>query len=597
MAIPSPITEATDLVSFSILINGKQIDESYQVVSIGIENSVNRIPYASIRILDGSASAEDFSISDSDDFIPGNAVTISAGYHGQNTTVFTGIIIKHGIKIKRNGSSLLVIECRDKALKMTIGRKNAAYQNKADSDVISDIIASYGLDKSIEATTPVLPEIVQYYASDWDFMLSRADANGQIVMVDQGKITLKKPDTSSQPVVVVRYGESMLDMDAVIDARNQLSAVKSISWDMKTQALLEADGVDPALSLAGNLSSKTLAAIVAPASFQLQSTVPLTKDDLQNWANASFMRSQLSKITGTISFQGSALVVPGVMLQLDGLGNRFAGNAFVSSVTHSIEAGDWLTEAKLGLSPDWFAETQLNVMAAPASALLPGVQGIQIGTVVQIHDDPGSEFRALIKVPLISSDSVGIWARMAHPYASSKAGIFFYPEVGDEVVLGFLNDDPRYPVILGSLFSSAKEPPFVPDEKNTNKAIVTNSQLKITFDDVNLVTSITTPKNNSIVLSEKDEKLTITDQNKNTITMSADGIVIKSCKDVKITAPGDITLQADGNINAKATANVSISGMEVSAKASTQATVHGDGMAELSASGNVTVKGAMVMIN
>lgn len=597
MAAISPIAEKTDLVSVKILTNGQEIDGKYQVMSIHIQNSVNRIPQAEIRILDGSTSKEDFAISDSEDFVPGNSITLNAGYHGTNKTVFSGIIIKHSVKIVPNKGAILIIECRDNAIKMTIGRKNAAFQDKTDSDVIGSIIDTYSLTKSIEATTPVLPEIVQYYTSDWDFMLSRADVNGQIIIVDQGKITMQKPDTSTAPLLVVNYGESLYSFEASIDARTQLSAVKCISWDMKTQQILEADAVDPNLSLPGNLTSKKLATVASPANFLLQSTVPLTKDDLQNWANASLTKSQLAKVTGRARFQGNALIKPGLLLEMGGLGNRFAGNAFVSSTEHSIEHGDWITEVQLGLSNEWFAETQANIMSAPAASLIPGIQGMQIGTVVQIQDDPQSEFRVLVKIPLISTDSKGIWARMVNPYATTNAGIFFYPEKGDEVLLGFLNDDPRFPVILGSVFSSAKKPPFTPDEKNTNKGIITNKQLKVTFDDENLITSITTPKNNSIILSEQDEKITITDQNKNVITMSADGIIIKSCKDVEITAPGDITLKADGNINAKATANVSIKGSQFSAKADTEATVHGDGTAELTASGNVTVKGAMVMIN
>jgi len=597
MAIPNPLAENTDLVSFAILVNGKEINGAYQVFSIFVESAINRIPTAKIQILDGTPSEEDFPISDSSDFVPGNSITINAGYHSNNTTIFSGIIIKHSLKITQRGGSVLIVECRDKAIKMTVGRKNAAFVNKTDSDAISTVISGYGLDKSIEATTPELPEIIQFYASDWDFMLTRADVNGQIVVVDQGKITIAKPDTSKTPVLSVKYGESLISIDVTMDSRSQLTSVKSSSWDMKTQALINASAADPGFVLPGNISSKTLASVTSPADFYLQSTVPLDQQSLQGWANARMAKAQLAKITGTAQFQGSSLIKPGLMLQIEGLGSRFNGNAFVSATRHSIENGDWATEADLGWTPEWFAESESNIMAAPAASQIPGIQGLQNGVVVQINDDPANEFRVLVKIPLISSDTVGVWARMAQMYATGKAGSFFYPEVGDEVLLGFLNDDPRYPVILGSMYSSAKTPPFTPDKENINKAFVTNAQLKITFDDKKLITSITTPKNNSIVLSEADEKITITDQNKNTITMSTDGVSIKSIKDVNISADGNISINAKGNIDIKATANLTASGMQISATAETEAKIHGNASAELSASGQVVVQGAMVMIN
>ena len=43
--------------------------------------------------------------------------------------------------------------------------------------------------------------------------------------------------------------------------------------------------------------------------------------------------------------------------------------------------------------------------------------------------------------------------------AGKERGTFFRPEIGDEVVVGFLNDDPRHPVILGMCHSSAKPAP------------------------------------------------------------------------------------------------------------------------------------------
>ena len=58
---------------------------------------------------------------------------------------------------------------------------------------------------------------------------------------------------------------------------------------------------------------------------------------------------------------------------------------------------------------------------------------------------------------LTTSKAMGVWARMAHVYATEDCGFVFYPEVGDEVVLGFFDDDPTYPVILGSLYSSKRK--------------------------------------------------------------------------------------------------------------------------------------------
>jgi uncharacterized protein involved in type VI secretion and phage assembly len=190
-----------------------------------------------------------------------------------------------------------------------------------------------------------------------------------------------------------------------------------------------------------------------------------------------------------------------------------------------------------------------------------------------------------------------VWARIASPYATKNAGIFFMPEVGDEVILSFVNNDPSFPMIIGSLYSSQRTSPFTPDQKNTNKAIVTNSQLKITMDDVKKVIQISTPGGHIVTLSDDQKTITIVDSNTNKMEMGSGGISISSPKDISIKATGQIQMQAQTSISIKATTDLSLQGLNVNAQAQVALKAQGQAQAELSASGQTTVRGALVMIN
>lgn len=591
----SPVSENTDLISTTILLSGTEINTAYQVLSIDIKKEVNRISSATIVLLDGNPASESFPISDSADFVPGTPITIKAGYHDSQSVVFGGIIIKHSIRAKHMQSPRLIIECKDDAVKMTIGRNNAIYENSTDSDVIGKLISNHGLQKSVESTSYQNKELIQYYCTDWDFMVSRADVNGLIVTTDQGKVTVAKPDSSKSPVLELTYGDTILGFDAEVDARTQYPAVQASSWNQKSQSLLQVSAQDPGVTTPGNFSPSTLAGVIGISTFNLQSTSPLEQSDIQNWANACLLKSRFSLMKGNIRFQGSALALPGAMVQLAGTGTRFDGNAIISKVSHNIEGGNWFTTVELGLHNAWFTETQPDIQSPLASGILPGISGLQNGVVKQIQSDPDNEFRVLVTVPMLNNSTV--WARLANLYATSGAGSFFYPEVGDEVVLGFFNEDPRFPVILGSLYSSSKAPAYTPDEKNTNKAIVSKAQVKITIDDQKKSITITTPANNTIVLSDDQKSITMSDQNSNKIEMTSSGITIQSNSDITIKANQNISMSATSNITASATADLKLSGLTVSGTANTQLVMKGTASAELSASGEVTVKGAMVMIN
>ncbi|MFK8162802.1 MAG: phage baseplate assembly protein V, partial [Lewinella sp.] len=183
-------------------------------------------------------------------------------------------------------------------------------------------------------------------------------------------------------------------------------------------------------------------------------------------------------------------------------------------------------------------------------------------------------------------------------YATNGKGSFILPEVGDEVFLGFLNDDPRFAIILGSAYSSKNPPPYTADKENSIKALVTRNDLKIELNDKDKVLTISTPAGNTFTLSDKDRSITVEDQNSNKVTMDSSGITLKSPKDITIDAGGKLTLKARQQVNVTSTGgDVSLKGLNVKADGKVGATVKGGASAELSAGGQTTVKGAMVMIN
>ncbi len=594
----SPNVKGDSVVKLTISCNGSAMDGSYGVYSVEIRKKANRIPLARIVLEDGDVSIADFNISNKDDFKPGAEIKVNAGYSDEDETIFEGIIIKHGIKISDNSSSRLIVECRDKAIKMTVGRKNANYVDKKDSDIITTLIGNAsGLSSDVEATTTEYKELVQYYCTDWDFMLSRAEVNGLLVIADANKVSVKPPDTGSSAVLKVNYGcGDMMGFDAEMDARWQLSGVKGVTWDMKTQEPIEQDGSAPTLNEQGNISSSDLADVLGVETFKLQTSASVDKTGIKSWADAQLLKAGLAKIRGRMKFQGSAKAKPGTLIELSGVGERFNGNVFVSGVNHNIKNGNWVTEAAFGLAPEWFAEKN-NIIAPPASGFIPGVEGLHIGIVKKLDEDPDGENKIQVSVPVLQADTEGVWARLTKFYGSDGIGAFFIPEIGDEVVLGYFNNDPSHPVILGSLYSSKRKPPYELTSDNYTKAIVTRSELKVEFDDDKKVTTIITPAENKIVISDDDKSILLSDETGNTVKLSTDGISLDSPKDINIKATGKIVLDATGNIEQKSVADVKIKGMNVTCEADVGMTAKGNATAEFSASGQTTVKGAMVMIN
>ena len=60
------------------------------------------------------------------------------------------------------------------------------------------------------------------------------------------------------------------------------------------------------------------------------------------------------------------------------------------------------------------------------------------------------------------------------PDAGDGYGAVFVPDVGQEVLVGFVDGDPATPVVLGSLYNGSQQPPVVVDpDANAVRALVT----------------------------------------------------------------------------------------------------------------------------
>ena len=580
------------VLACSVYVNGSKLKDTFSLVSASVRLALNRIGKATLKFNAGNMDAQTFDESDNSLFKPGNSIRLDAGDTDKQETLFEGSIIGVRILTGKDFRSYMVVECRDCAYPATQGRKNRIFEKKKDSDIIKEVLKDYG-SVDVDATQYQHPTLVQYYCSDWDFALSRADACGLFVFADGSKIEVKKPEVGGSPVLTVTYGEDITAFDLELTADDQFTQYEAVSWSPKEQKAVKVSASTPSLNKQGDLQPKSLA---SGDSLLLQTDAPTEEKALKQWADGMALKAGLARYQGSVSFYGSAKVKPGTLIELKGLGKRFNGNLFVGSVTHTIEDNEWTTEAGAGV-PAMNITDEPDVVSPPAAGFLPGLQGLHAAVVKKLDGAPQKAQRIQIELPWLDGKSKLLWARLATMYATNGMGTYFLPEVNDEVLVGFMNADPTHPVILGSLYGEKHKPPFEYEAKNNTKAIVTREKLRIEFDEEKKVITVATPGKNTLEISDDGKSITLTDQHKNEIKMDSGGITLTSHKDIMLKAKGGITLDATSKISGTAKSDISLDGMNVKVQAKVGATVKGNATAELSATGQTTVKGAMVMIN
>lgn len=570
-----------NVISYILRSDGEEFSDGLKVKSIVVVNEANRIPRANILLLDGDVSKQDFIISNHDFFKPGRKLEIDLGFESKVENVFKGVVVKISIKVRESNASYLEVVCKHPVVKLTTKKKNRFFYNVTDRDAIEQILSDSKISSDVKGLSDFTHmQLVQYESSCWDFILSRAEANGSMALFNNEKLSISAPSMEGTEVLKCEYGSNVISFDAVLDSESQFSQVESKGWSSAEQDLVLSQGDQDFKNEIGNISSKELAEILNEEPYLLQHTGNLSTDELRLWAKSKATKNELSKILGHVSIRGNASIYPGKIIELSGFGNRFSGKAFVTGVRHEMTQGNWSSQIQFGLPSTWFSQ-QGNFNALPAGGILPAVTGLQIGIVTQLEDDPENEFRIKVRIPIISNEEEGIWSHQAKIYAGNEYGICFTPEIGDEVVVGFLNEDPRKPVVLGVLHSSNKASPLALQDDNFEKGIISRNGLKLIWDDDKKVITITTPGGHKIKLDDDAKNICIEDSHQNKIETSNQGIILQSSKDLKISANQNIELE----------------GLNILCKASGKFAAEGNAGAEVKTSSIAVLKGSLVQIN
>lgn len=187
--------------------------------------------------------------------------------------------------------------------------------------------------------------------------------------------------------------------------------------------------------------------------------------------------------------------------------------------------------------------------------------GVTIAEVTNNKDEEGLG-RVKVKFPWLSDTDESFWARILTPMAGKAYGMYFLPEVGDEVLVAFEHGMIEFPYILGGLWNGKDKPPDTnSDGKNNKRVIKSRSGNIIRLDDTEgeeKIEIIDKSGKNSIVISTKDNKITIAadaditiQSSQGKLKLSGKGIEIDSQAEIKITASQNMDLKAGPQLNIK----------------------------------------------
>jgi len=208
-----------------------------------------------------------------------------------------------------------------------------------------------------------------------------------------------------------------------------------------------------------------------------------------------------------------------------------------------------------------------RLLSSPAAS--KNIYGVVIGIVTN-NQDPDGLGRIKVKFPWLSDEDESHWARIATPMAGNERGLYYLPEVDDEVLMAFEHGQVDFPYVVGCLWNGKDKPPEDNgDGENNLRTIKSRSGHVIRLDD-----------------TDGAEKIEIIDK-----SASNSFVIDTSSNAITIMADGDITLEsASGNVIIKGQ-SVEIEATAADVKAKSSANM------ELEAGGQCNVSGSVINLN
>jgi uncharacterized protein involved in type VI secretion and phage assembly len=154
---------------------------------------------------------------------------------------------------------------------------------------------------------------------------------------------------------------------------------------------------------------------------------------------------------------------------------------------------------------------------------------VAIGEVSN-NKDPDGLGRVCVRLKSHSDSHVSFWAPVLTPMAADQCGVFFLPNAGDTVIVGFQDGEMRFPIVLGAIWNGKVKPPADNADGKNSVAVIKSRRGHI------------------IRLDEKEngEKIEIIDRNGNSVVIdTAKNTITLSAHDIELSAKGSIRMNAE----------------------------------------------------
>ncbi|MGD0003994.1 MAG: VgrG-related protein [Anaerolineaceae bacterium] len=480
-------------------------------------------------------------------------------------------------------SPALIVRGYDLSHILYRGRKRRSFNNVTDADLARTLAQESGLRPGQIDDPPGAPYdyVYQNNQTNAEFLLERARRLGFEFYVEEDALHFHKPAPTGQAVTLA-WGETLRNFRARLSTAEQVNEVEVRGWDPDKKTKIEGRATtgngapqigipQPGADIAKNTWGEAKIAIV--------NQFVRSPSEADTLAQAALDELASSFVEAEGVCDGNPAVVPGKQVQIQGVGNRFNGQYYVTQAIHewNKDQGMFTRFVVSGLRD----HNILSIVEGSSSAK-KHVPGVVVG-LVSNNQDPSGLGRLRVKFPWLSDNDESAWAPMATPMTGNGRGFQYVPEIDDEVLVAFEHGDIDRPYVIGCLWNGMDKPPLQPSDAVGGGGVVNKRIIKSRSGHIILLDD-----------TQGNEEISIEDKNGNKIVLHSPD------NSLEIKVQGNLTIEAQGSVKISGLAGLEIgSNTTMSIKGSAGATIEGTGTLTLKngAGAEIDLSGPSVNVN
>lgn len=268
---------------------------------------------------------------DWDLFVPDAPVDISLGYGDDRTRLFTGTISNIQASFDAESVPSVEVSGYGPLYEMMRGTTSRSWDELTDSDVVADVASAYSFGEVVVDDTGVTHrKVVQERENDYRFLDGRANRYGYEFFSRLDSLYFRAPTYESDPVVTLRYGDSIESFDPEINTADQVASVEVRHWDPLAKEELVG-------SASGGVGSGTTV-VRAPVG---------SLDEANRLAEAALSRTTQGLVRAQGRTIGIPELVPGETVHVGDVSSRYSRDYYIEQTTHRLGPSGYSTSFDL----------------------------------------------------------------------------------------------------------------------------------------------------------------------------------------------------------------------------------------------------------